>query len=199
MSATFGDHVSLNRVFIIDNLDSFTYNIVHGLVSAGAMVDVCLAHKVDLELLETHSPDLLVVSPGPGSPNDACVSLAAIKRFAGKIPIFGICLGMQCMAVAYGGIVGPGREPVHGKVSGIVHDGKGIFSDLPKRIMVGRYHSLHVKEVPPCMKVTARCDNGIPMAIQHRWLRMVGVQFHPDSFLSDDGSAILKHVIQGNF
>jgi anthranilate/para-aminobenzoate synthase component II len=106
---------------------------------------------------------------------------------------------MQCIAVAYGGVVGPGHEPVHGKASSIVHDGKGIFAGLHKKIMVGRYHSLHVKTLPSCMKVTARCENGIPMAIQHRSIRMIGVQFHPDSFLTDDGPVILKHVMQGNF
>jgi anthranilate synthase/aminodeoxychorismate synthase-like glutamine amidotransferase len=199
MGVNCGDYVPLARVYIIDNLDSFTYNIAHGLVAAGAVVDVCLAHKVNLDSLEINSPDLIVISPGPGSPVDARVSLSVIERFAGRIPIFGVCLGMQCMAVAFGGVVGPGCEPVHGKTSDIVHDGQGIFAGLPEIIRVGRYHSLHVTEVPSCMKVTARCMNGVPMAMRHRYMRMIGVQFHPDSFLTEDGPAILKHVIQGNF
>lgn len=191
--------MSFTRVYIIDNLDSFTYNIAHGLVAAGAEVDVCAAHRVNLDLLEIHPPDLLVISPGPGSPENAAVSLSAIKRFAGIVPIFGVCLGMQCMAIVYGGSVGQGCGPIHGKATSIVHDGMGIFANLPKKIMVGRYHSLHVQEVPSCMEVVARCENGIPMAMRHRWIRMVGVQFHPDSFLTDYGSVILKHVMQGNF
>jgi len=194
-----GDSILFNKVFVIDNLDSFTYNIAHGLVAAGASVDVYCAHKVTLKLIEDYQPELLVISPGPGSPEDSIVSLSAIEYFAGKIPIFGVCLGMQCMAVVYGGSVGPGSQPVHGKASNIMHDGKGVFAGLPNKIMVGRYHSLRVNEVPSCMNVTARCEGGIPMAMQHRSVRMLGVQFHPDSFLTDYGSVILKHVVQGNF
>ena len=191
--------MSINNIFLIDNFDSFTYNIVHGFALAGVATKVCRADEVDLDDLEVNRPDLLVISPGPGGPNDAKVSMAAIRRFAGKIPIFGICLGMQCLAVAYGGIVEPGLEPVHGKTDKIIHNRCGVFQNLANPIEVARYHSLHVKKVPSCMEITAKNQNGIPMAIQHRWLRLAGVQFHPDSFLTVDGPAILKHVVRGNF
>jgi anthranilate synthase/aminodeoxychorismate synthase-like glutamine amidotransferase len=125
--------------------------------------------------------------------------MAAIRRFAGRLPIFGICLGMQCLAVACGGTVGPAPEPVHGKTSRILHDSRGIFHGMPSPLRVGRYHSLAVREVPECMDVTARTEDGVPMALRHRGLRMAGVQFHPDSFLTDDGPAMMAHVLRGDF
>jgi anthranilate synthase/aminodeoxychorismate synthase-like glutamine amidotransferase len=191
--------LSASRVFLIDNFDSFTYNIAHGMAAAGATVEVRRADGVDLDALEADPPDLLVLSPGPGAPADARVSLEAIRRFAGRLPIFGVCLGMQCMAVAFGGRVGPAPEPVHGRTTRILHDGLGVFQGLPAAIRVGRYHSLCVLEVPPCMEVTARSEDGIPMALRHRGLRMAGVQFHPDSFLTDDGPAMMAHALRGDF
>ena len=187
------------RVFLVDNFDSFTYNIAHGLAGAGAAVEVCRADRVDLDQLEADLPDLLVLSPGPGRPQDARVSLEAIRRFAGRLPMFGVCLGMQCLAVAYGGTVAPAPEPVHGKAAPIHHDGRGIFQGLPSPIRAARYHSLCVREVPRCLEVTARSGDGLPMALCHRDLRLAGVQFHPDSFLTEDGPAILGHVLRGDF
>ena len=186
------------RVFLLDNFDSFSYNIAHGLAAAGATVEVRRADGTDLEALEAEPPDLLVISPGPGHPREALVALAAIRRFAGRVPIFGVCLGMQCLALAYGGTVEPGPEPVHGKTSRILHDGRGLFQGLASPMRVARYHSLCVAEVPGCMEVTARSEDGIPMALRHRGLRMAGVQFHPDSFLTDDGPAILEHALRGD-
>ena len=191
--------MSPTRVFLLDNFDSFTYNIAHGLAAAGATVEGRRADGVDLEALEAEPPDLLVISPGPGRPQDALVSLAAIRRFAGRVPIFGVCLGMQCLAVAYGGAVEPGPEPVHGKATRITHGGWGLFQGLPSPIRVARYHSLCVRQVPSCMEVTAWSEDGIPMAVRHRGIRMAGVQFHPDSFLTDDGPAILQHALRGDF
>ena len=191
--------MSAARVFLIDNFDSFTYNIAHGLAAAGGTVEVRRADGVDLEALEADPPDLLVISPGPGHPAAAHVSLAAIRRFAGRVPIFGICLGMQCLAVAYGGTVEAAPEPVHGRTTRILHDGNGVFQGLPPAIRVGRYHSLCVKVVPACMEVTARSEDGLPMALRHRGLRMAGVQFHPDSFLTDDGPAMMAHALRGDF
>ena len=191
--------MSPTRVFLLDNFDSFTYNIAHGLAAAGATVEVRRADGVDLEALEAEPPDLLVISPGPGRPEDALVSLAAIRRFAGRVPIFGVCLGMQCLAVAYGGTVAPGAEPVHGKATRITHEGRGLFQGLPSPIKVARYHSLCVLDVPSCLEVTAWTEDGVPMAMRHRGLRMAGVQFHPDSFLTDDGPAILEHALRGDF
>ena len=191
--------MTASRVFLIDNFDSFTYNIAHGMAAAGATVEVRRADQVDLEALETDLPDLLVLSPGPGDPGEARVSLEAIRRFAGRLPIFGVCLGMQCLALAFGGRVGPAPEPVHGRSTRILHDGLGVFQGLPATIRVGRYHSLCVLEVPACMEVTARSEDGIPMALRHRGLRVAGVQFHPDSFLTDDGPAMMAHALRGDF
>jgi anthranilate synthase/aminodeoxychorismate synthase-like glutamine amidotransferase len=191
--------VTASRVFLIDNFDSFTYNIAHGLAAAGATVEVRRADQVDLAALEAEPPDLLVLSPGPGVPEEARVSLAAIQRFAGRLPIFGVCLGMQCLAVAFGGRVGPAPEPVHGRATRILHDGLGVFQGLPATLRVGRYHSLCVLDVPACMEVTARTEDGVPMALRHRGLRVAGVQFHPDSFLTDDGPAMMAHALRGDF
>ena len=188
-----------NRVFLIDNFDSFTYNIAHALAAAGASVEVRRADGVDLDALEADPPGLLVISPGPGRPEDAKVSLEAILRFAGRVPVFGICLGMQCLNVAFGGSVGPAPEPVHGKATRILHDGRGLFQGLASPLRVGRYHSLCVLDVPACLEVTAHSEDGLPMALRHRGLRMAAVQFHPDSFLTDDGPAMMAHVLRGDF
>jgi anthranilate synthase/aminodeoxychorismate synthase-like glutamine amidotransferase len=190
--------MSSGRVFLLDNFDSFTYNIAHGMAAAGATVEVRRADGVDLDALEADLPELLVISPGPGRPQDARVALEAIRRFAGRIPIFGVCLGMQCLAVAYGGAVGPAPEPVHGKTTRILHDGRGLFQGLASPLRAARYHSLCVREVPACLEVTATSEDGIPMALRHRGLRLAGVQFHPDSFLTDDGPAILAHALRGD-
>lgn len=190
--------MSPGRVFLIDNFDSFTYNIAHGMAAAGATVEVRRADGVDLDALEADPPDLLVLSPGPGRPQDALVALEAIRRFAGRVPIFGVCLGMQCLAVAYGGTVGPAPEPVHGKATRVLHDGRGLFHGLASPLRAARYHSLCVREVPACLEVTATSEDGIPMALRHKGIRMAGVQFHPDSFLTDDGPAILAHALRGD-
>ena len=190
--------MSPGRVFLIDNFDSFTYNIAHGMAAAGATVEVRRADAVDLDALEADPPDLLVLSPGPGRPQDALVTLDAIRRFAGRVPIFGVCLGMQCLAVAYGGTVGPAPEPVHGKTTRVLHDGRGLFLGLASPLRAARYHSLCVRDVPACLEVTATSEDGIPMALRHKGLRMAGVQFHPDSFLTDDGPAILAHALRGD-
>jgi anthranilate synthase/aminodeoxychorismate synthase-like glutamine amidotransferase len=191
--------VSKSRVFLIDNFDSFTYNIAHALAAGGATVEVRRADHVDLEALEADPPALVVIGPGPGRPEDAQVSLDAIRRFAGRVPIFGICLGMQCLAVAYGGTVIAAPEPVHGKATRVLHDGRGVFQGLASPLRAGRYHSLCVGEVPACLEVTARSEDGLAMALRHRGLRMAAVQFHPDSFLTDDGPAMMAHVLRGDF
>jgi len=187
------------RVFLLDNFDSFTYNIAHGLAAAGATVEVRRADEADLDRLEADLPDLLVISPGPGAPQEARAALAAIGRFAGRIPVFGVCLGMQCLALAYGGTVGPAPEPVHGRTTRILHDGRGVFQGLPSPIRAARYHSLCVQTAPACLEICARSEDGVPMALRHRGMRLAGVQFHPDSFLTDDGPAILHHALRGDF
>lgn len=189
----------LSRVVMLDNFDSFTFNVFHGLVEAGARVEVRRAEAIDLAGLIALEPELLVISPGPKRPEDAPLSLAALRHFGGRIPVLGICLGMQCMATAFGGQVGRAPEPVHGKVSRVLHDGRGLFEGLPNPLAVGRYHSLCVTEMPPDFEVTARTEEGLVMAIRHRVWPMVGVQFHPDSFLTEHGTEILGNVLHERY
>jgi anthranilate synthase/aminodeoxychorismate synthase-like glutamine amidotransferase len=190
-----GDYV---RVLIIDNFDSFTWNVAHGLAVAGARPEVRRADALTLEEIEADPPGLLVISPGPGRPEDASLSMAAIQRFAGRVPILGICLGMQCIAVAFGGRVDESGEPVHGKVSSVSHDGEGMFTGIASPVDVGRYHSLHVSSPPPGFAVQARVmGSGTIMAIRRADLRIAGVQFHPDSFLTPHGGEMLANAARG--
>lgn len=184
------------RAFVIDNFDSFTHNVVHGLVAAGGEVVVRRADRCSVAEIQASRPDLLVISPGPGRPEDAALSLEAVRVFAGQIPIFGVCLGLQVLALAYGGTVGRG-EPVHGKVWTVHHDGRGCFEGVPSPMEAGRYHSLCVTEVPEAMEVSARTPEGVVMALRHRSLPLAAVQFHPDSFLTPCGDRIFRHALQG--
>lgn len=185
------------RILLIDNFDSFTWNVLHGLVEAGGDVTVRRADALDLAGVESFGPDLIAISPGPGRPEDAALSLAVIHHFGDRLPILGICLGMQALAVAFGGRVGPAPEPVHGKVSEVLHTGTGLFEGLPSPLSVGRYHSLCVTEVPPVFEVTARTEEGLVMGLRHRERPLVGVQFHPDSFLTPQGREMLAHAVHG--
>ena len=189
----------MSPILLLDNFDSFTFNIFHGLVRAGARVEVRRCDAVDLTAIQELAPSMIVLSPGPGRPEDASLSLEAVHRFAGVIPMFGICLGMQVIAVALGGAVGSAPEPVHGKVSQIDHDGQGLFQGLPSPLSVGRYHSLCVKKVPECLHITARTIDGLIMGFRHRHLPIAGLQFHPDSFLTEQGQEMLQHAIHGRF
>ncbi len=191
--------MSGSRVLLIDNFDSFTFNVMHGLVEAGAVVEVVRTDHLDLAGIEAFNPSMIVISPGPGRPEDASLSLASIRWFGGRVPILGICLGMQVMAVAFGGRVGRAPEPVHGKVSPVAHDGRGLFEGLPSPMDVGRYHSLCVTQVPECLEVSARTAEGLVMGLRHRQYPMAGVQFHPDSFLSPFGAEMLRHAVLGHF
>jgi anthranilate synthase/aminodeoxychorismate synthase-like glutamine amidotransferase len=186
-------------VLLVDNFDSFTWNIAHGLAAAGADVRVLRADQVEPAALEAQPPELLVLSPGPGAPEEARVALELLRRFGGRLPVFGVCLGMQCLAVAFGGKVGPAPQPVHGKTSRIHHDGRGFFEGLPASLEVGRYHSLCVTELPDCLEATAWTGDGVVMAVRHRTWAMAGVQFHPDSFLTEAGPAMMAHVLRGHY
>jgi anthranilate synthase/aminodeoxychorismate synthase-like glutamine amidotransferase len=184
------------RVLIVDNYDSFTYNLVQYLGELGAEPEVVRNDRATVDELLARGPDRVVVSPGPCTPNEAGISLEAVRRFpAAGVPTLGVCLGHQALAQAFGGRV-VRHEPVHGKTSPIVHDGRTIFAGLPDPLTVGRYHSLVVEEssVPAALEVSARGGGGV-MALRHRELPAEGVQFHPESVLTDEGRALLRNFL----
>ncbi|MGA3056537.1 MAG: aminodeoxychorismate/anthranilate synthase component II [Candidatus Limnocylindrales bacterium] len=189
----------MGPILLIDNFDSFTYNVFHGLVEAGARVEVHRRDLIDLEAIDALDPRMIVLSPGPGRPEETGVCLDVARTLCGRVPILGICLGLQVLAVTCGGRVGPAPEPIHGKTSAVAHDGRGLFEGLPSPMTVGRYHSLCVTEVPPEMDVCARTADGTVMGLRHRHLSMAGLQFHPDSFLTQDGSKMLWNAVHGRF
>jgi len=175
------------RVVVIDNYDSFVYNLVQYLGELGAEPAVVRNDALDLEGLRALEPDALLVSPGPGRPADAGISNDAIASFgAAGLPVLGVCLGNQCIGEVFGGEVVRAGEIVHGKASDVTHDGKGVFAGLPNPLRATRYHSLVVDagSVPDCLEVTAHTSNGLVMGLRHRQLRIEGVQFHPESILT---------------
>ncbi|MDP2876423.1 MAG: aminodeoxychorismate/anthranilate synthase component II, partial [Holophaga sp.] len=158
------------RVLLLDNLDSFTHNVRHGLVEAGAHVVVLRRDQGTILDIEREAPDLLVISPGPGRPEDARLAMETIQAFAERIPILGVCLGHQCLALAFGGRVERAPKPVHGKVSSVRHGGCGLFDGMPDPFEVGRYHSLAVTQLPDCLERTAWTEDGVIMGLRHRSL-----------------------------
>lgn len=191
------------QVLMIDNYDSFTYNIVQYLQELGASVAVHRNDAITLEEIEALAPQRLMVSPGPCTPNEAGISLAAIRHFAGRLPILGICLGHQCIGQAFGGRVVRAAEVMHGKTSQIHHAGVGVFRNLPSPYTATRYHSLVLEQqsLPACLEVTAwteRADGGRDeiMGIRHRTLDIEGVQYHPESILTEHGHALLKNFLE---
>ena len=184
------------RLLLIDNYDSFTYNLVQAFLVLDAQVMVYRNDAIDTVTAASCKPTHLVISPGPGRPSDAGVSLAMIERFAGKIPILGVCLGHQCIVEHFGGEIVSAGSLMHGKTSRISHDGSEIYGRLPNPFEAGRYHSLAARRdrVPTDLKVTARTGDGEIMGVRHRSLPVEGVQFHPESILTPDGPALL-----GNF
>ena len=185
------------RLLMIDNYDSFTYNLVQYLGELGAEVDVVRNDEADVEALMARAGDGLVISPGPGTPDDAGVSVAAIQAFgAAGIPVFGVCLGHQSIGAAYGARIVRAASIMHGKVSTVTHDGRGVFSGLPEQFEATRYHSLVIEEssVPEILEISAHTDDGEIMGVRHRTLPIEGVQFHPESIMTGEGKALL-----GNF
>jgi anthranilate synthase/aminodeoxychorismate synthase-like glutamine amidotransferase len=186
-------------ILMIDNYDSFTYNLVQYLGELGADPTVRRNDKITLEEIARLAPEKIVVSPGPCTPAEAGVSVDVIKRFAGEIPILGVCLGHQSIAVALGGKVIRGGYPVHGKTSMVKHDGRTIFSGIANPFEATRYHSLIVERetLPSTLEISAETDDGTIMGMRHKELPLEGVQFHPESILTTEGMAILKNFLEG--
>jgi anthranilate synthase/aminodeoxychorismate synthase-like glutamine amidotransferase len=188
--------VSTPHVVIVDNYDSFTYNLFQYLAELGAKVDVFRHDQITVDGIRDLGPTHLVISPGPKTPDEAGISLDAIREMAGEVPILGVCLGHQAIGQAFGGRVVRGEEPVHGKTSEIEHDGRTVFAGLPDPMTATRYHSLVVEResLPDVLEVSAWCDGDVIMGLRHRDLPVEGVQFHPESILSAEGRGLL-----GNF
>jgi anthranilate synthase component 2 len=184
-------------LLMIDNYDSFTYNLVQYLGELGADVKVVRNDEVTVEQVETMRPDRIVISPGPCSPNEAGISLGVIERLGGRVPILGVCLGHQAMGQAYGGKVVHAKTLMHGKTSAIRHSGRGAFRGLPSPFTATRYHSLAVEResLPGSLEVTAWTEDGEIMGLIHREVRVEGVQFHPESILTEHGHALLKNFL----
>ncbi|TMK69743.1 MAG: aminodeoxychorismate/anthranilate synthase component II [Actinobacteria bacterium] len=183
-------------ILLIDNYDSFTYNLAHLFGELGAEVVVRRNDGIDAEEAERLAPAQLVVSPGPGLPRDAGATKAIVERLASTTPTLGVCLGHQAIVEVFGGAVGPARELVHGKACSVRHDGRGLFAGLPADLEVGRYHSLAAREVPAELEVSARADDGEVMAVRHRELPVDGVQFHPESVLTPLGREIARNFLE---
>jgi len=184
-------------LLMIDNYDSFTYNLVQYFGELGAEVEVHRNDKITLDEISAMQPDQLVISPGPCTPNEAGISVAAIQEFAGKIPIFGVCLGHQAIIQAFGGVVLRAEKLMHGKTSLIQHDGKGVMGNLENPFVATRYHSLvgEKQTLPECLEITAWTEDGVIMAVQHKALPVWGVQFHPESILTTEGKKLLKNYL----
>ena len=183
-------------IAVIDNYDSFTYNLVQYLGELGADLQVFRNDAVTIDQLAALRPDRIVISPGPGDPSDGGISNEAIRCFTDKVPILGVCLGHQCMGAVFGGVVKRAPKLMHGKTSQIYHDGQGIFDGLPSPFEATRYHSLIVEEpLPDCLEVTAFTIDGEVMSLRHRSHPTFGVQFHPESILTRYGKQLLKNFL----
>jgi anthranilate synthase/aminodeoxychorismate synthase-like glutamine amidotransferase len=184
-------------ILVIDNYDSFTYNLVQYLGELGGDMRVVRNDAITVDEIAALRPDRIVISPGPGTPDDAGVSLEVIRRFHATIPILGVCLGHQAIGQAFGGRVARAKRQMHGKTSEILHDGRGVFGGLPPRFLATRYHSLAILEegFPPDLEISARADDGEIMGVRHRRLPVEGVQFHPESVLTEQGKGLLRNFL----
>ena len=186
-------------LLVIDNYDSFTYNLVQYLGELGETVEVRRNDQVTIDEIENRlRPERIVISPGPGTPDDAGVTLNVIKRFSGKMPLLGVCLGHQAIGQAFGGKVIRAPELMHGKASKVSHDGKTIFAGLSDEFVAGRYHSLIVEResLPACLQVSAQTADDVIMGLRHRELKVEGVQFHPESILTSEGKQLLANFLK---
>jgi anthranilate synthase/aminodeoxychorismate synthase-like glutamine amidotransferase len=185
-------------ILLIDNYDSFTYNLAHLFGELGAEVVVRRNDAIGPDEAEQLGPTQLVISPGPGRPAAAGACVEIVRLLSPKVPTLGVCLGHQVIVEAFGGEVGQARRLVHGKASAIDHDGRGLFRGLPESFEAGRYHSLAATAVPDCLEVSATCSEGEVMAVRHRELPVDGVQFHPESVLTPAGSELAKNFLEGS-
>lgn len=185
-------------ILVIDNYDSFTYNLVQYLGELGANQQIFRNDKVSVAEIESLSPNKILISPGPCTPAEAGISIDVIKHFAGRTPILGVCLGHQAIAEAFGGRVVRGDYPVHGKTSEIYHDGKTIFRDIPNPFEATRYHSLVAERasLPPDLEISAETEDGVIMGVRHKKYFVEGVQFHPESILTTEGKKLLKNFLE---
>lgn len=186
-------------ILMIDNFDSFTYNLVQYLRQLGADVDVVRNNAVTLEAIDTMAPSGIVISPGPGQPQEAGISMDTVRTFSGRIPLLGICLGHQAIAAAFGASIGSARRLMHGKTSTISSDGEGLFRGIKSPFKAMRYHSLVVmrESLPACLRVTAEAEDGEIMGIRHQEHPTEGLQFHPESIMTTVGKRLLRNFLKG--
>jgi anthranilate synthase/aminodeoxychorismate synthase-like glutamine amidotransferase len=185
------------RVLVVDNYDSFVYNLAQYLGELGATPLVHRHDAIDLDRIDELAPDALLVSPGPGGPDDAGISNDAIRHLAGRVPVLGVCLGHQCIGALYGGRVVRAPQVVHGRASMVHHDGQGVFTGLPNPLEATRYHSLVVERasLPSVLEISAETDDGVIMGLRHRDHDVEGVQFHPESILTGSGHTLLRNFL----
>ncbi len=185
-------------LLMIDNYDSFTFNLVQYFAELGENVKVVRNDEISVEEIAKINPDRICISPGPCSPKEAGISVTTIQKYAGKIPILGVCLGHQAIGEAFGGKVIRAKKVMHGKTDEITHTGEGVFKNLPKHFRVTRYHSLAIDKdsIPSCLSITAETNDGEIMGVRHKEFLVEGVQFHPESILSEQGHALLKNFLE---
>ena len=184
-------------ILLIDNYDSFTYNVYQAIANLGHPLQVVRNDRINLAEIAAGSYEAIIISPGPGTPDDAGLSKEIVREFAGKLPILGICLGHQVIGEVFGGNIVRAPQPVHGKTTEVAHQGDGLYTDLPQPFTAGRYHSLIVEEasLPECLEVTARNEENLIMGLRHRQFNVQGVQFHPESILTPLGNKLLANFL----
>ncbi len=183
------------HVVMIDNYDSFTYNLYQAFGSLGVKTTVIRNDKTSLREIKILTPDKIVISPGPGTPAEAGISKKVIERFAGRLPILGVCLGQQCIGEVFGARVVRAERVVHGKTSLVYHDSKTVYKNIENPFVAARYHSLLVENIPDCLEVSARTDNNVIMGIRHKHHEVEGIQFHPESFMTRRGMDIIRNFL----
>ncbi len=186
------------RILLLDNYDSFTYNLYQYLSELGAQVEVHRNDEIEVDQIRELAPDKIVISPGPCTPTEAGISLSLIRELGVEIPILGVCLGHQAIGAAFGGRIVRAREPVHGKLSAIFHHGEGVFEGLPSPFDATRYHSLIVEResLPSALEITAETEDGVIMGLRHRTLAVEGIQFHPESYTTQYGKQLLRNFLE---